>query len=401
MIFNTYWFVCAVIPYLVLYLAIPVARLRFYLLILFCLVFHFHFAGPAGVIPIFVLGSVTYLCALSNNRVLIQSAIFFCVAALCFYKYTFFISEEIVSLFFSGQGRELASIASSSLPASPPLAISFFTFEFVHYLYEVLKGGRPIEAPLKFVSFAIFFPSLVAGPIKRYQQFLPSLEEALGRTDWRLVASGVLLVAVGFFKKLVVADNLTLFTEAYSNRFVELSLAGRWFFLLALSYRIYMDFSGYSDIAIGLARIMGVSLPANFNWPYCAENIRDFWQRWHISLSSWIRDYIYIPLGGSRSGQLRTLFNAAVAFALCGLWHGPHWHFVLWGLYHGFGFAVCAIYRKAPFGSGEMFYRFLARFPLLKVLLTFLFVSFGWLLFFYDPQDAFFKCSLLFWGRSL
>ncbi|MEZ4538056.1 MAG: hypothetical protein R3D26_24110, partial [Cyanobacteriota/Melainabacteria group bacterium] len=190
MIFNTYWFICAVVPYLVLYVLVPSARIRLFMLILFCAIFHAHFAGPSGVLPIIVLATITYLCARSGSRPLIKGAIVLCVLALAFYKYAYFISGEVVGVLFSGQGKALSNYAASTLPALPPLAISFFTFEFVHYLYEVLKGGKPITNPFRFAAFAIFFPSLVAGPIKRYQQFLPSLESGLHNTDLRRCASG-------------------------------------------------------------------------------------------------------------------------------------------------------------------------------------------------------------------
>lgn len=388
------------VPYLVLYVMVPSARVRLFMLLLFCALFHAHFAGPSGVLPIIVLATITYLCARSGSRLAIKGAIVVCVLALAFYKYAFFISVEVIGAVFSGQGKALSDYAASTLPALPPLAISFFTFEFVHYLYEVLKGGKPITSPFRFAAFAIFFPSLVAGPIKRYQQFLPSLESGLHNTDLRRCASGLVLVAVGFFKKLVIADNCTRFTEAYRDQFVELDPAMRWLFLVLLSFRIYMDFAGYSDIAIGLARIMGVDLPANFNWPYLACNIKDFWQRWHMSLSSWIRDYVYIPLGGNRGGLAKTILNAGIAFALCGLWHGPHWNFVVWGLYHGLGFGICLGYRHLGF-VGARLYRLLQAVPFLGWLITYLFVAFGWLIFFYPPEEALFKMVLLFKGASL
>jgi alginate O-acetyltransferase complex protein AlgI len=159
-------------------------------------------------------------------------------------------------------------------------------------------------------------------------------------------------------------------------------------FLLALAARIVFDFSGYSDIAIGLARMAGVRLPENFNWPYLATSLQDFWQRWHISLSSWIRDYVYIPLGGSRHGQFRRVANGLIAFGLCGAWHGAAWHFVLWGLWHGFGLAINATYRSALGPVGTALGRIFDRLPALGWVLTFPFVAFGWLLFFYEPARA-------------
>jgi alginate O-acetyltransferase complex protein AlgI len=282
------------------------------------------------------------------------------------------------------------------LPGAYPLAISFFIFEFVHYLFEVRRGGEPIRNPLKFLLFAIFFPSLVAGPIKRYTQFLPSLAEATSQgaraADF---AEGGWRVAVGFVKKVMIADQLTNYIDQAQPQFASESILSRWLIVIALALRILLDFSGYSDIAIGCARMLGIRLPENFNWPYLATNIRDFWQRWHISLSSWIRDYIYIPLGGNRHGRIRQALNGLAAFALCGLWHGPAWHFVIWGIYHGAGLVVSSTYRRVP-GLGAAVALVLEKEPRLPWVLTLLFVGFGWLLFFYPVDEALTMTRLLF-----
>ena len=154
------------------------------------------------------------------------------------------------------------------------------------------------------------------------------------------MAAGAQRIALGLVKKIVLADNLTLALDYYGPGFTALPAGQAWLFLAALAARILLDFSGYSDMAIGLSRLLGIGLPENFNWPYLATSLQDFWQRWHISLSTWIRDYVYIPLGGNRHGLIRRLANGLFVFALCGLWHGPAWHFVLWGLWHGAGLVV-------------------------------------------------------------
>lgn len=207
------------------------------------------------------------------------------------------------------------------------------------------------------------------------------------------MAAGLLRVASGLVKKLV-ADNLTLWIDHHAGRFETLDLASRWLFLILLALRIYLDFSGYSDLAIGYARMMGVRLPENFNWPYLARSIDDFWRRWHISLSSWIRDYFYIPLGGSRHGLPRKVANGLIAFAVCGLWHGAAWNFALWGLYHGAGLAVSSSYARSR--PGAVVEAGIARVPGLSMALTFLFVALGWLLFFYPADVAWRMTVLLF-----
>jgi len=210
------------------------------------------------------------------------------------------------------------------------------------------------------------------------------------------VKVGLIRIAVGITKKVVIADNLTAAIGFWQSRFADLPLTGRWLLLGALGLRILMDFSGYSDIAIGLGQLMGIRLPENFNWPYVARNLQEFWHRWHISLSSWIRDYVYIPLGGNRHGLARKAFNALAAFALCGLWHGPAWNFVLWGVYHGLGLAISSNYRVALGAPGRWVSGVMAAVPLLSWALTTLFVFVGWLYFFYPVPDATRMLRLLF-----
>jgi alginate O-acetyltransferase complex protein AlgI len=235
----------------------------------------------------------------------------------------------------------------------------------------------------------------VAGPIKRYEQFLPSVHKALQEVCSRDVMTGMVQMCLGFSKKLI-ADNLTLWVESSHGSYADMSLESRWMFFAAIGFRILLDFSGYSDIAIGLARMMGITIPPNFNWPYLSTNIRDFWHRWHISLSSWIRDYVYIPLGGNRHGNFRRFLNGLVAFSLCGLWHGPAWNFVLWGLYHGLGLSISNAYRQIPFGIGMRLEQTFHRVPLLGWAVTLLFVWLGWLLFFYPAPEAWRMAKLLF-----
>ncbi len=388
MLFTTYWFVIFVVIFFPVYWAArwPVAR-RWWLLA-GCAVFHYHFAGPAGMLPVIVLGTVTYLAGLSRRRLFCGLAIALAVLALVFYKYTLFLSQGVVALVSPELAARAAAQAGRWLPALPPLGISFFVFEFVHYLVEVYRGGDPIRRPADFALFSIFFPSLVAGPIKRYAQFIPSLHEGVARAGFDDVAAGARRIALGFLKKVVLADNLTLVINHYTNDFATLAPLEAWGLFAAIAARILFDFSGYSDIAIGLARMMGVVLPENFRWPYAATGLQDFWQRWHISLSSWIRDYVYIPLGGNRHGAARKLFNGLAAFALCGIWHGPAWNFVLWGLWHGLGLAVQSSYQTSLGPAGRAIAWVFDFLPFLGWLLTFLFVGFGWLLFFHPVDQA-------------
>jgi alginate O-acetyltransferase complex protein AlgI len=394
-IFTTYWFQAFAIMVVAAYWLLRRQGPRLWFLGLACLVFHFHFAGPAGMAPIIILMIVTYLAGRSGVPWVCSAAIVLCVGTLCFYKYALFLIQAAVGPLSPAIAAQFSQSTLSILPSLPPLGISFFTFEFVHYLFEVRRGGEPIRSPLKFLLFSIFFPSLVAGPIKRYPQFLASLNEGSARFQLGYISNGLLRIAVGLFKKVVIADSLTFYVTTNYPDFASVSIWGRWTFLAAISFRILMDFSGYSDIAIGAAQLLGVRLPENFNWPYLARNIRDFWQRWHISLSSWVRDYIYIPLGGNRLGASRRIVNGLIAFALIGLWHGPAWNFVAWGLYHGAGLAVSSTYASVPV-AGPLLSSGFRKEPMFGWAVTQLFVWLGWLLFFYPIPDALKMARLLF-----
>lgn len=396
MIFTTYWFLVFAALAVTGYWLVPGAGRRLWVLAAACAIFHAHFAGPAGVIPIVVLMAITFAAGRTRRPGWCLAAMAACVLTLCFYKYALFLIGAAVHPWNAGLAARLATQTHALLPGAPPLGISFFVFEFVHYLFEVRRGGEPIRSPLRFVLFAIFFPSLVAGPIKRYPQFLASLEEGSHRFSPDHFAAGLRRIGMGYLKKVLIADNLTFFIDHNQPHFEALGLAGRWLLLAGLALRILLDFSGYSDIAIGFARLVGVQLPENFNWPYLARDLQDFWQRWHISLSSWIRDYIYIPLGGSRHGIPRRLLNGLIAFGLCGLWHGAAWNFVAWGIYHGIGLGVCATYRALPGGWGAGIGRIFEKEPLAGFALTQLYVWLGWLLFFYPLPEAWRMARLLF-----
>lgn len=386
MIFNTSWFLLFFPIVYVLFLLIPGARARLGFLLLASAVFHYHYAGRAGVAPIIAIALCTFGFGLAlprtpagtrRRKILLAAAIAVPVLVLVGYKYRLLL---LGSMGFGGPAQARPGLGAAGVAL--PLAISFFTFEFVHYLTDVSRGSPPIRSPFRFAFFSIFFPSIVSGPIKRYQPFLAQVAEGIRRPRVEGVLRGAAQVLIGFFKKLVVADNAALAIDLLDHR----SAASRGsvaLLIFLLSVRILFDFSGYSDIAIGLARMLGIELPANFRYPYIARNIAEFWQRWHISLSRWIRDYIYIPLGGGRHGPLAKTANLSVAMFLCGLWHGAEWHFGLWGLYHGFGLAAHGLWERSSLGR-----RFadVAAARWLGMIVTDVFVAFGWLLFFY-PMD--------------
>ncbi|MBI4052740.1 MAG: MBOAT family protein [Candidatus Diapherotrites archaeon] len=262
-----------------------------------------------------------------------------------------------------------------------PVGISFFTFLAISYDFDVFRGKLKPASFLDFLLYISFFPALLAGPITRATDFLPQLKKPIG-LRWPEIKLGLTLIAWGIVKKVVFADNIAPFVNAvfadptgYSS--VPIMLA-----TLAFGVQLYCDFSGYTDIAVGCARLLGLRLAKNFDKPYFAKSPSEFWRKWHISLSSWVRDYIYIPLGGSRKGKIRTYANQLAAMALMGLWHGAAWNFVLWGFFHG---ALLAMHK---FLSGFRVFpssilRFLKSLPgkVFCLLLTQYLVFFGWLLF--------------------
>jgi D-alanyl-lipoteichoic acid acyltransferase DltB (MBOAT superfamily) len=254
-----------------------------------------------------------------------------------------------------------------------PVGISFYTFQSISYIVDVYRRRvEPTDSWLEYIFFLSFFPALVAGPIVRADQFLPQIKA--NRTPSKEeVWWGFWLILLGVVKKSLLADyiaqyNDIIFTTPETYTGFENLMA-----MLGYTMQIYCDFSGYSDMAIGIALIMGYSLPKNFNFPYKSQNVSEFWHRWHISLSSWLRDYLYIPLGGNRKGAGRTYVNLFLTMLLGGLWHGASWTFMLWGAYHG---TLLALERMM--GKHGLAWR-LPR-PL-QIGLTFVLVMFGWLLF--------------------
>ena len=395
MIFTTYWFLIFAVLTTAAYWLAFVPALRWTILGAACLVFHAHFAGPAGMAPIIVLMILTYFAALTRNRLACAAVIVICVATLCFYKYSMFLIGAAVDPWNHAWALQLGNATQRVMPGLPPLGISFFVFEFFHYLFEVRRGGEPIRNPLKFLIFSIFFPSLVAGPIKRYREFIPALEQGSRTFLPENFAEGLRRIGIGYIKKTVLADNLTFTLGHHEASYATMGITGRWFFVVETALRILFDFSGYSDIAIGFGLLLNIRLPENFNWPYLATSIQDFWQRWHISLSTWIRDYIYIPLGGNRHGIVRRVLNAFIAFALCGLWHGAAWHFVAWGVFHGIGLGISAVYKRIPF-LGTKLATIFSKEPVAAWLLTQMYVGISWLLFFYPLRQAWQMTKLLF-----
>src|SRR5260370_15993443 len=254
-----------------------------------------------------------------------------------------------------------------------PLGISFYTFETISYIVDVYQGRtRAVRSLLDYALYIMFFPHLVAGPIVRPRDFLPQLR-CEKHFSWTRMQLGVQLFLLGLFKKAVIADYLATIADPIFKSPSLYGTSAVWLGVLAYAGQIYCDFSGYSDMAVGVAHTLGFKLPCNFRAPYLAANITDFWRRWHISLSTWLRDYLYVPLGGNRNGTWATYRNLLLTMLLGGLWHGANWTFVAWGLYHG---VLLALHRAWPckeLGGGW-------RRPVATAA-TFLLVCVGWVFF--------------------
>jgi alginate O-acetyltransferase complex protein AlgI len=259
-----------------------------------------------------------------------------------------------------------------TLKITLPLGISFYTFQSMSYTIDVYRGQ--IQATRKLIDFACYvtmFPQLVAGPIVRYRDIANQLVSRMITRE--LFASGVSRFILGLGKKMIIANTLSVVAEnIFELPTNKLSCSVAWLGSIAYTIQIYFDFSGYSDMAIGLGRMLGFDFKENFNYPYISKSVQEFWRRWHISLSTWFRDYLYIPLGGSRCSTKRTYFNLIVVFYLCGLWHGASWTFVVWGLYHGFFLILERIWLG----------KFLSKLPeITHHIYTLLIVLCGWVLF--------------------
>ena len=239
------------------------------------------------------------------------------------------------------------------LPGGIPVGISFYTFQTLSYTIDVYRRQlEPCDRPIDFAVFVAFFPQLVAGPIVRASELLPQLRK-LPPIRGEEVAAGMQRFALGLMKKVVIADNVGLFVDQVFAAPSEYSAFTLWFAAYGFALQIYCDFSGYTDMAIGLGRAFGLRIPENFNVPYLAVSITDFWRKWHMTLSRWLRDYLYIPLGGSRGSQSATYRNLMITMLLGGLWHGAAWTFVLWGALHGAWLAIARVHERDDDGARE------------------------------------------------
>jgi alginate O-acetyltransferase complex protein AlgI len=379
MIFNTWTFAVFAFVTFGLYWTVVPGRAKPLYLCAAGAVFY-AYAVPAYLLLVVALGAITYGLGQAmlrvddpaRRRALLVAGVIASVGALAAFKYTRFFAATIDTI----ARHDVLPIPNVIVP----LAVSFFTFEFVHVLVDIYSGKIDSLDPIEFAAFALFFPTLVAGPIKRYQTFAPQLR-AIARVDPSHVSLDIYRVVLGLAKKTIVADSMNAFTGPIATPGDPYGRLDYWIAVLAYTIEIYFDFSGYSDMAIGLAGLLGVRVPENFDRPYRAANISDFWRRWHMSLSSWIRDYVFFPLGGSRGNPLVTALNLFLAMAIAGLWHGAAWTFVLWGTWHGVGLIAHRIWGRTVVPRVAFLRAGAVPVRLASVAATFSFVAIGWILF--------------------
>jgi alginate O-acetyltransferase complex protein AlgI len=389
MLFNSYPFLALVMITLAIYYAPIFKRYQVLILIISSLIFY-GYSQPYLLILLALSATInavaSYFTCFSHNiyqkKIVATLGVVFNLLVLAFFKY-----NKLIATSLFGDLQQLDGVGSIVLTLPLPIGISFYTFQGISLVVDTFKRsniGRNIiigidrsfwEHYKKTFFFITFFPQLVAGPIVKARDFFPQIgKKALSNLDFEFAIKSLLL---GFFLKIVIADNLKdqTFWIAYPYFQAQSSLT-LIIILFGYSMQIFADFAGYSLIAIGVAALFGYRLPTNFNYPYISSSIAEFWQRWHISLSSWLKEYLYFSLGGNRKGNIRTYLNVLIVMFLGGLWHGAAWSYAVWGLWHGIGLAIERAYLtiKSPAGKKKRFIAF-------KMLFVFCFVSFSWLLF--------------------
>ena len=304
-----------------------------------------------------------YLSGSIYKKILLIFGIMANLSLLGYFKYVDFFITNLN--YFSSNSFELLNLAL-------PLAISFFTFQQIAYLVDSYRNETQEYDFLNYALFVTFFPQLIAGPIVHHKEMMPQFSDSKNKlVNYNNIALGVFIFSIGLFKKVAIADTFAIWASDGFSHSETLTFLESWATSLSYTFQLYFDFSGYTDMAIGIALLFNIKLPINFNSPYKAIDIQDFWRRWHMTLSRFLRDYIYVPLGGSRVGVVHTYMNVMITFLLGGLWHGAGWTFVFWGFLHGSALVIYSLWRNVGF----KLWNWLAWF------LTFNFINISWVFF--------------------
>lgn len=376
MIFSTGLFLMVFLCFTFIYMLLQrTLTLRLLFVTIFSYYFYYKSSGLYfGLLAVVTLSDYIIARVLSVHRSkwLVALSLFIDLGLLGYFKYT---------NFFAGMWAQMVGSNFQPWDIFLPVGISFFTFQSMSYVIDVYRGDlKPLPSLLDYAFYVSFFPQLVAGPIVRARDFAPQIRKPLEITS-QMFAQGCYFIAIGLFKKAVISDYISLnFVDRIFDNPSLYSGVENLLGVYGYTLQIYCDFSGYSDMAIGIALLLGFRFPMNFNAPYRSESITDFWRRWHISLSSWIRDYIYISLGGNRKGKVRQYVNLIITMLLGGLWHGASLNFVAWGGMHGVALALHKWTREHVFHHEKHYHSTGLRW-LLSVLLTFHFVAFCWIFF--------------------
>ncbi|WP_461150965.1 MBOAT family O-acyltransferase [Spirosoma pulveris] len=394
MLFNSVHFLFFFPLVTVFFFVLP-HRVRWAWLLLASCYFYMSFL-PVYILVLFFIILVDYLAGIGieastgkQRKILLITSLVANIGLLVVFKYYNFIVGSLPGFLHTPDGATSLPLISWALP----IGLSFHTFQAMSYTIEVYRGNQRAERHLGiYALYVLFYPQMVAGPIERPQNILPQLHTRQV-FNYENVVSGLQLMAWGFFKKIVIADRLAPMVDSVYGHPKQFMGPSMVLATVLFSFQIFCDFSGYSDIALGAARVMGYKLMTNFDRPYFSKNITEFWRRWHISLSTWFRDYVYIPLGGNRVPMWRQAFNLFLVFILSGIWHGANWTFVIWGALHGVYLFVELVARRGRKRSNAnpVFIK-----KVLHVGLTFSFVSFAWIFFRASSvQDAFYIISHL------
>ncbi len=341
MVFTSTVFLSVFLPSLFALYFLANTAARPYVLLIFSLLFY-AWGEPSAVLVMIALMIVNYGLGIGIGasrqrgwaRLLATLGIIIDLGALISYKYLGFFAANLVPV------AKLLGFHVTVPEIALPIGISFYVFQIISYLVDVYRGTVASQRnPFKFMLYVSLFPQLIAGPIVRYSTIAADIENR--RADFGNIVAGIRRFAIGLAKKALIADSMASIVDViFAAKVQEIPCAYCWLGAVAYALQIYFDFSGYSDMAIGLGRVFNFRILENFDHPYASCSVQEFWRRWHISLSSWFRDYLYIPMGGNRKGRLRTYVNMFTVFFLCGLWHGAAWNFVVWGIYHGVGLVV-------------------------------------------------------------
>ena len=316
-----------------------------------------------------------------NQKILLWCSLLFNLGVLGFFKYYNFFIDSWINL-FSSIGYDIKSVWTLNIIL--PVGISFYTFQTMSYTIDIYrKQLKPTKDFISFASFVSFFPQLVAGPIERATNLLPQI---LNKREFKYDqgVQGLRLILWGMFKKVVIADSLAPMVNDIFGNYQDFGGGTLWLGAIYFSFQIYCDFSGYSDIAIGISKLFGFELMSNFKFPYFSRNIGEFWRKWHISLSTWFRDYLYIPLGGSKKRKWKSLRNILIIFLVSGFWHGANWTFVIWGLFHAVLFIPSFVLKtNRKYVSSIIAEKSILPSPkeAIQVLTTFILVTIGWVFF--------------------